>query len=241
MRHNTFLVPALTMFFAASASGAAAQSSGGDLLSADGDTLRSELQTRYDAALTATRDSSISSADDPRYMWASEAKVQCAIALGYLKSNTRDETSIGKCNYAYGRMSIVPAPVARTPVAPPPPPPPPRAVCQAREPALVFFEWDSSVPGPEAADTIRSTADTARECGWSSFSVVGHTDRSGSNAYNDALSFRRAEAIANLMASLGIDRNQMSIGAEGEDNPRVPTEDGVRSPQNRRVEITVSQ
>jgi len=241
MRNHRFLLPALTIICAASASGAVAQTSGGDLLSADGDTLRSELQTRFDVALAATGDSAVSSADDPRYMWASEAKVQCAIALGYLKSNTRDETSIGKCNYAFDRMSVVPAPVVRAPVAPPAPPPPPRAVCQSREPALVFFDWDSFVVGPEASDTIRATADTARECDWSAFSVVGHTDRSGSNAYNDALSFRRAEAIADLMASLGINRNQMSISAEGEDNPRVPTEDGVRSPQNRRVEITVSR
>ncbi|MEM1053360.1 MAG: OmpA family protein, partial [Pseudomonadota bacterium] len=182
----------------------------------------------------------VSSADDPRYMWASEAKVQCAIALGYLKSNTRDETSIGKCGYAFDRMSVVPSPVVRAPVVAPPPPPPP-AVCQTREPTLVFFEWDSSTVSPEASDTIRATADTARECGWSSFSVVGHTDRSGSNSYNDALSFRRAEAIANEMVGLGIGRGQMNIGAEGENNPRVPTEDGVRSPQNRRVEITVSQ
>ena len=71
--------------------------------------------------------------------------------------------------------------------------------------------------------------------------VVGHTDLSGSDAYNDDLSIRRAEAVADLMVGLGINRGQMTISAEGEGNPRVPTQDGVREPQNRRVEITVSQ
>lgn len=242
IQQETTFAFALTMFCVSTASGAAAQTGDLDLLAVDRDTLKSELQMRFDAALAVTRDSTVIGADDARYLWASEAKIQCAIALGYLKSRTRDETSIGKCDYAYRQMSVVIPPVEPRSVAPPPPPPPPRrAVCEAREPALVFFDWDSDVPGPDAANTIRSTADTARECGWESFRVVGHTDRSGSNAYNDALSVRRAEAVADLMASLGINPERMTIGAEGEDNPRIPTEDGVRSPQNRRVEITVSQ
>ncbi|WP_298334992.1 OmpA family protein [uncultured Erythrobacter sp.] len=240
MKNNCHYLAALTIISMAT-TGASAQDSVADLMAADTDTLRSELQSRFDAALTLTNDQSIILANDARYMWASEAKVQCAIALGYLKSNTRDQTSIEKCDFAFKRMSILPPPVVETPVAQPAPPPPPRrAICDQREPTLVFFEWDSYDPSPEATQTIGSTVTTARECGWSAFSVVGHTDRSGSNAYNDALSLRRAEAIANLMGSLGISPGQITISARGEDNPRVPTEDGVRSPQNRRVEVTVS-
>lgn len=238
MRNFAYFLPALTIMSAATAPGAAAQTSDSDLLSADDNTLRTELRSRYDAALAATRENGIISADDPRYMWASEAKVQCAIALGYMKSDTRDETSISKCNYAYGRMSIVtPREEEEVEVETPPPPP----ICRSREPVLVFFDWDSDVPGAEAATTLRATVDTARQCNWSSFRVVGHTDRSGSDDYNIGLSTRRAEVVANRMASLGINRSQMAVSAEGESNLRVPTEDGVRSPQNRRVEITVSQ
>ena len=238
MKTTCHYLTALTIISVAS-TGAAAQDSVAELMSADIDTLRSEIQNRYDAALATTKDQAVISADDPRYMWANEAKVQCGIALGFLKSRTRDETSISKCDYAYGRMTI------RT-VAPPPPapivtPPPRREVCTSVEPGLVFFEFDSSTPGLEANETIQFVATNARECGWDNFRVVGHTDRSGSNAYNDALSVRRAEAVANLMASLGIPRGQMTVSAEGESNPRVPTADGVRSPENRRVEITVSQ
>ncbi|WP_249171856.1 OmpA family protein [Erythrobacter sp. JK5] len=208
-------------------------------MSADTDTLRGEIQTRYNEALAATNDQSMVAANDARYLWASEAKVQCGIALGFLKSKTRDETSIGKCDYAYNRMRM--RTVAPRAPAPPVALPPRRQVCDGVEPGLVFFEFDSSVPGSDAAQTVRAVATNARECGWNRFRVVGHTDRSGSDAYNDALSMRRAEAVANLMASLGIPREQMATSAQGESNPRVPTADGVRSPENRRVEITVSQ
>ena len=206
----------------------------------DTDTLRGAIQMRYDAALGLTRDNAIITANDTRYLWASEAKVQCAIALGYLKSSTRDETSISKCDYAYQRMQVVTERPATPPPTRPTPPPQPQ-VCQDQQPGIVFFEFDSSVPGDGAADTIRFVAQNAQRCGWNSFTVVGHTDRAGSDAYNDALSMRRAQAVADLMVSLGINRSQMSISAEGESNPRVPTADGVRSPQNRRVEITVRQ
>lgn len=237
LRKQSVPVSALTIIMAATASGAAAQDLTGDLASSDTDTLRSAVETRYDAALAATKADGVVTANDPRYMWASEAKVQCAIAIGYLKSGTRDETSLSKCDYAYQRMSLVPPPTAQPPVAPPPQ----RKECEAQEPTLIFFDWDSSVPAGDAAQAVRNVSDTAERCNWSSFSVVGHTDLSGSNAYNDALSMRRATAIADLMADMGIDRSLMSVTAQGESNPRVPTEDGVRNPQNRRVEVTVSR
>ena len=222
---KTTLISALTIIGMATPASLAAQNLSQDLATSDTDTLRGAIQMRYDAALGLTRDNAIIAANDTRYLWASEAKVQCAIALGYLKSSTRDETSISKCDYAYQRMQGVTE----------------RQVCQDQQPGIVFFEFDSSVPGEGAADTIRFVAQNAQRCGWNSFTVVGHTDRAGSDAYNDALSMRRAQAVADLMVSLGINRSQMSISAEGESNPRVPTADGVRSPQNRRVEITVRQ
>ena len=77
---------------------------------------RSEIQQRYDAALALSTDPAIVSGDNSRYVWANEAKVQCGIALGYLKSSTRDEVSIGKCEMAARLMNRVPAPYT-----PPPP------------------------------------------------------------------------------------------------------------------------
>ena len=87
------------------------------LMAMDSGSLEGEIQTRYDAGLATSLDSAIQAANDPRYLWALEAKVQCGIALGYLKSSTRDETSIRNCDRAYHRMTYVapraPAPGAR--------------------------------------------------------------------------------------------------------------------------------
>lgn len=223
----------LTMIFGATVPGIAqAQSSGEDLLSLGDSSLRSELGMRYDAGLAATRDPAIVAADDARFLWASETKVQCGIAIGYMKSSTRDETSIRKCGDAYARL-------IRTQVAPPPVESKPD-VCNQKVAGIVFFEFDSSTPPAEAAQTIDFVANNVSVCGWDGFLVAGHTDRAGSNSYNQALSIRRAEAVASIMASRGISRDAISVSAFGEEEPRVETPDGERNPQNRRVEITVN-
>jgi outer membrane protein OmpA-like peptidoglycan-associated protein len=196
--------------------------------------LRGALQQRYDAALAETTDAAIVNANDPRYLWASEAKAQCGIALGFTKSSTRDATSIHKCAIAADMMTRVPAP--RAPL--PPPPPPPRVTCN-NNPGLVFFDWDSDAVPADARQTIQFVSQNAAPCGWRNFTVVGHADKSGSDDYNLGLSRRRADAVAQLMTSMGIGQGQITTDAKGESQPRVPTADGVREPQNRRVEITV--
>jgi len=69
--------------------------------------------------------------------------------------------------------------------------------------------------------------------------VVGHTDRVGSVAYNDALSLRRAERISGELMKLGIPRDRIAVAGRGEREPLVPTADQVEEPKNRRVEVTV--
>ena len=68
--------------------------------------------------------------------------------------------------------------------------------------------------------------------------IAGHADRSGPEAYNQALSERRADNVAQALGQRGIpDQQRCAVEAYGESQPRVPTADGVREPQNRRVEI----
>ena len=69
--------------------------------------------------------------------------------------------------------------------------------------------------------------------------VAGHADRSGTPAYNQRLSQRRADAVAAELVRQGIARNEIAVSAYGESRPLVPTADGVREPQNRRVEIVL--
>lgn len=209
------------------------------LLDLNDSSLRSELQTRYDAGLAATLDPAIYTANDPRYLWASEAKVQCAIAIGFMKSSTRDPVSIGKCEDAYIRMQQVPAPPPLA-AAPPAPEAPEPDYCSESLAGIVFFEFDSAVTPESSTQTIDAVATNYRTCGWRNLTVTGHADRAGSDGYNDALSIRRAQAVSSLLSARGVGSENLAVEAKGESQPRVPTADGERNPQNRRVEITVN-
>ena len=218
---------------------ASAQAQDYDALMAMGDSaLTGELTTRYDAGLAASLDESYISADDPRYLWALETKVQCAIALGFMESSTRDETSIRNCDIAYRRMNEVPTPPAARVIPPPQPPQRRPDQCDDDIVGMVFFDFDQANIRPDAGSTLDTVAENVDICGWTSFSVVGHTDQAGSDAYNMPLSQERADAVAAALRSRDIGGASIEVGAQGESNPRVPLPDGTRSPQNRRVEIS---
>jgi outer membrane protein OmpA-like peptidoglycan-associated protein len=208
------------------------------LLAMDVGGLRGEIQSLYASALATSTDPAIVNAYVARFIAAIDAKAQCGIALGYLKSSTKDATSIRKCVLFHARMLQVPAP---PPPPPPPAPPPPPSVCNDTTPRIVFFDFDSATPPADAQGTIQFVTNNAATCNWQGVSVVGHADRSGSDAYNQRLSQQRADAVADLLAAGGIPRSALAVSAKGESQPRVPTADGVREPQNRRVEITVQR
>ncbi len=69
--------------------------------------------------------------------------------------------------------------------------------------------------------------------------IVGHTDRVGSVAQNDALSLQRAERVRQVLLGLGIPADRVTAVGRGERELLVPTEDQVAEPRNRRVEVTV--
>jgi outer membrane protein OmpA-like peptidoglycan-associated protein len=232
--NNKKKIAALALLATAWPASAWAKASTDELMAMSKDSLRSEIRNRYDAALALTQDSTIVGADNPRFLWASQAKAQCGVALGFLKSGNKDPVSIGKCVDAYNRMQIQPAP-------PPPPPPPPAANPACSEPiaGIVFFDWDSAVPPESAGPTLQAAAQNLASCGWKGLTVTGHTDRSGSDAYNDKLSVRRAQAVSEMLVAQGADRGKLTVTGHGESEPKVPTPDGERNPTNRRVEITV--
>jgi len=133
--------------------------------------------------------------------------------------------------------------------SPPPPPPPMATPMPAAAPAaappppprtfLVFFDFDRYNLTPDARKVIRSAADTYKQTGAARLEVSGYTDLAGTQAYNLRLSRRRADAVSAYMARLGVPRNVMDVKWFGKEHPRVPTPDGVREPQNRRVEIVM--
>jgi outer membrane protein OmpA-like peptidoglycan-associated protein len=226
---------ALACGLVAGVSGTAfAQDANADLMALGKGDLKVEIRSRYDAALALTDNAQVVTADTPAFMWASQAKAQCGIALGFLKSGKKDPVSIGKCDEAYRRMSG-PMPAPEAPLAPPP--------AAAAEPCLpgpyiVFFDWDSSAISADAVTVLDSTVASTSGCASSTIKVSGFADRSGSDRYNMGLSGRRADAVRDYLVSHGASANVVTQ-AFGESNPRVPTADGVRELQNRRVEITV--
>jgi outer membrane protein OmpA-like peptidoglycan-associated protein len=112
----------------------------------------------------------------------------------------------------------------------------------APEPArtyLVFFDWDRDTLTDRARQIIAEAAANSRRVQSTRIEVSGHADRSGSPQYNQGLSLRRANNVAAELVRLGVPRNEIVIQAFGESRPLVPTADGVREPQNRRVEIVL--
>lgn len=115
-------------------------------------------------------------------------------------------------------------------------PPPVVAKAPQAEPFLVFFDLDRSDITADSAEILRRAANVARASGAASISVVGHTDSSGSAAYNDALSIRRAEAVRDALAANGVSTDSITIEGRGEGDQLVPTADGVPEERNRRAQ-----
>jgi OOP family OmpA-OmpF porin len=102
---------------------------------------------------------------------------------------------------------------------------------------LVFFAWDQATLTPVALtvlDQVQADFALGKPV---RIVIAGHADRSGPESHNQALSERRARSVAQALGQRGIPARTMKVEAYGETQPRVPTADGVREPQNRRVEI----
>ena len=104
---------------------------------------------------------------------------------------------------------------------------------------MVFFDWDRSNLSAQAMNTIQQAAQAYKTRGSARVTATGHTDTSGPDAYNMALSLRRANAVKNALVSEGVPASAIQVVGRGEQALLVQTGDGVREPQNRRVEIVM--
>jgi len=151
-----------------------------------------------------------------------------APARGTAEVTTFNHSLMVGLRYAFGATAPAPAPVAAPAAAPAP----------ART-FLVFFDFDRADLTDRARAIIAEAAQNAQRTGSARIEVAGHADRSGTPQYNQRLSERRAQAVAAELERRGVARSAMTIQAFGESRPLVPTADGVREPQNRRVEIVL--
>ena len=103
---------------------------------------------------------------------------------------------------------------------------------------LYFLPGGASLT-PDSQASLDAIVDAARHHAGGEIMVIGHTDRTGTAAGNDALSLQRANAIRELFIRRGFPSERVVASGRGERQPVVPTDAQVSEPRNRRVEIVV--
>ncbi|GIW43349.1 MAG: hypothetical protein KatS3mg077_0631 [Candidatus Binatia bacterium] len=137
------------------------------------------------------------------------------------------------------------------PAAPPPPPPPPPPVAQAAPPPPpppakrkivlrgVNFDFDKATIRPDAARILDEAVATLKAEPDVEVLIVGHTDSVGSEAYNQRLSVRRAQAVKDYLVRHGIAASRLQVKGMGESQPVASNDTAEGRAQNRRVELLV--
>ncbi|MDA8124474.1 MAG: OmpA family protein [Deltaproteobacteria bacterium] len=104
---------------------------------------------------------------------------------------------------------------------------------------IIYFKSDSATLSKDALAVLNEVNIAIGKRKSTDIIVSGHTDAVGAADYNRTLSLKRAKAVADALASKGVDRQSIAITYHGKGNPLLPTPDNVPEPKNRRVEITV--
>jgi OOP family OmpA-OmpF porin len=105
--------------------------------------------------------------------------------------------------------------------------------------ADAFFDFDKAVLKPEGRAKLDDLVSKIRDVNLEVIIAVGHTDWIGSNAYNQRLSVRRAEAVKAYLVSRGIEKNRVYTEGKGKTQPIADNRTAAGRARNRRVEIEV--
>jgi len=132
-------------------------------------------------------------------------------------------------------------PAAPAPAVPPAAvvPPAPPVASKVTFAADAFFDFDKSVLKPEGRAKLDDLTSKIKGVNLEVIIAVGHTDSIGSDAYNQRLSVRRAEAVKAYLVSKGIERNRVYTEGKGEKQPVADNRTKEGRAKNRRVEIEV--
>ena len=116
---------------------------------------------------------------------------------------------------------------------------PATATAQQTEPGRywVFFAHNRASLQPDAEQVVAEAAQSFLRTGSTRISLVGSADSTGAAAYNQKLSERRAETVRAELVRLGVPAETITVRAEGENAPIVPTPRGVPEARNRYVAI----
>jgi len=104
---------------------------------------------------------------------------------------------------------------------------------------VVLFDFDKSNINQAGSAVLEQALADARRMGSVRISATGHSDRSGSEDYNMALSLRRADSVREALIAGGVSADTITVAGRGESEPAVPTADGVKEQANRRVVIVL--
>ena len=103
----------------------------------------------------------------------------------------------------------------------------------------LLFDFDSDRVKAEAASNLRNLSSSLDKYPGTDLLIVGHTDSKGEDAYNQALSERRARATADYLASQGVERNRLRTSGRGELEPVADNGSADGQQKNRRVEVAI--
>ena len=171
------------------------------------------------------------------YVWRNGTNELC-----WRDANWTPATAAVGCDGALVRAAavapaVVPAPAPR--VAPPAPAPQPPAATKVTYAADAFFDFDKSVLKPEGKAKLDDLVSKIQGINLEVIIAVGHTDSVGTDAYNQRLSVRRAEAVKAYLVHKGIEKNRVYTEGKGKKQPVADNRTAEGRAKNRRVEIEV--
>ena len=104
---------------------------------------------------------------------------------------------------------------------------------------ILYFRTGSTELDPSSRNHLAAAITAAKGTANVDLSVVGHADATGADAYNSALSLKRAQIVRDALVAAGVPSEIIEIAYHGANNPLVPTPRGVPELRNRRVEVTI--
>ncbi len=221
----------------------AAAAAGGQPTAPDSlDGRRPYLKEKYTGELDAARQRLVGALDGEARTRAGADAARAQAAFDCWIEQAQEDLQpddIAACRSAFETaMSAVDQRLAQVEAPPPEPAPPPPP---APENYLVFFDFDRADLTSEGREVLQNVVSNAEGQTISRVVAIGHADTSGSARYNERLSQRRADAVRAALSELQLQAGSIVTEARGETEPLVPTADGVREPQNRRVEIEIER
>jgi len=131
----------------------------------------------------------------------------------------------------------VPPPPPAVAAPPPPAPAPPPKGTKLATVGEAFFDFDKADLKPSARDVLADAVKTLKDNPSVHVVVEGHTDSIGSEAYNQRLSERRAQAVKNYLVREGIDASRISTRGYGKSRPVASNQTKEGRAKNRRAEV----